>query len=64
MFQVIEKLSVRTPSGEVKLKLMKEIAKEHQIDWDPADSEKELLKTPEDMLVRSLLKSFTLLISS
>jgi vacuolar protein sorting-associated protein IST1 len=47
---VIEKLSVRTPSGEVKLKLMKEIAKEHQIDWDPADSEKELLKTPEDML--------------
>lgn len=47
---IIEKLSVRTPSGEVKLKLMKEIATEHQIDWNPADSEKELLKPPEDML--------------
>lgn len=47
---VIEKLSVRTPSGEVKLKLMKEIAQEHQIDWNPADSGKNLLKPPEDML--------------
>jgi len=47
---IIEKLSVRTPSGEVKLKLMKEIAKEHNIDWDPAESEAELLKLPEKLL--------------
>lgn len=47
---IIEKLSVRTPSGEVKLKLMKEIAKEYNIDWNPAESEAELLKLPEDLL--------------
>ncbi|ESW28210.1 hypothetical protein PHAVU_003G268000 [Phaseolus vulgaris] len=46
--QLIEKLSVRTPPGEVKLKVLKEIAKEHQIDWDTTESEKELLKPPED----------------
>ncbi|KAL2333870.1 hypothetical protein Fmac_015083 [Flemingia macrophylla] len=45
--QLIEKLSVRTPPGEVKLKVLKEIAKEHQIDWDTTESEKELLKPPE-----------------
>ncbi|KAF9621676.1 hypothetical protein IFM89_025971 [Coptis chinensis] len=46
---LIEKLSVRTPTGEVKLKLMKEIAKEYQIAWDPTESEKELLKLPEEL---------------
>eukprot|EP01018_Ginkgo_biloba_P019698 Gb_14681 [translate_table: standard] len=50
MYQIIEKLSVRAPSGEVKLKLMKEIAKEHHVEWDPAESEAELLKLPEDLL--------------
>ncbi|KAF9622263.1 hypothetical protein IFM89_030305 [Coptis chinensis] len=47
---LIEKLSVRTPTGEVKLKLMKEIAKEYQIAWDPTESEKELLKLPEELI--------------
>ncbi|KDP43728.1 hypothetical protein JCGZ_22355 [Jatropha curcas] len=47
---LIEKLSVRTPTGEVKLKIMKEIAKEHQIEWDTAESEKELLKPPEERI--------------
>ncbi|CAJ1942261.1 unnamed protein product [Sphenostylis stenocarpa] len=46
--QLIEKLSVRTPPGEVKLKVLKEIAKEHQIDWDTTESEKELLKPPDE----------------
>lgn len=49
---MIEKLSVRTPPGEVKLKVLKEIAKEHHIDWDTTDSEKELLKPPEELIVR------------
>lgn len=49
---MIEKLSVRTPPGEVKLKVLKEIAKEHQIDWDTTESEKELLKPPEEQIVR------------
>ncbi|KAH8933163.1 hypothetical protein BDL97_18G015500 [Sphagnum fallax] len=48
--RIIEKLSVRAPSGEVKLKLMKEIAAEHNIEWDSSDFEAELLKPPEDLL--------------
>lgn len=47
---IIEKLSVRAPSGEVKLKLMTEIAAEHGMEWDPTASESELLKAPEDLL--------------
>lgn len=62
---MIEKLSVRTPPGEVKLKVLKEIAKEHQIDWDTTESETELLKPPEELIVRfvswfSLLSSHAL----
>ncbi|KAG7968732.1 hypothetical protein I3843_08G169400 [Carya illinoinensis] len=45
---LIDKLSVRTPTGEVKLKIMKEIAKEHNIQWDTTESELELLKAPEE----------------
>ncbi|KAL5754349.1 hypothetical protein ACOSP7_022569 [Xanthoceras sorbifolium] len=45
---LIEKLSVRTPTGQVKLKVMKEIAKEYQIDWDTTESETELLQLPEE----------------
>ncbi|XP_043713022.1 uncharacterized protein LOC122661629 [Telopea speciosissima] len=47
---LIEKLSVRTTTGEVKLKVMKEIAKEYQIEWDTTESEKELLKPPEELI--------------
>ncbi|XP_059623402.1 uncharacterized protein LOC132266528 [Cornus florida] len=47
---LIEKLSVRTPSGEIKLKVMKEIAKEYQIEWDTTESETELLKPPEERI--------------
>ncbi|XP_044491926.1 uncharacterized protein LOC123215763 [Mangifera indica] len=47
---LIEKLSVRTPPGEVKLKVMKEIAKEYRIDWDTTESETELLKPPEERI--------------
>ncbi|KAK8694516.1 hypothetical protein V6N13_072065 [Hibiscus sabdariffa] len=47
---LIDKLSVKTPTGEVKLKVMKEIAKEHNIEWDTSESEKELLKPPEELI--------------
>ncbi|KAJ6812950.1 IST1-like protein [Iris pallida] len=47
---LIEKLSVRKPAGEIKLKVMKEIAKEYQIEWDTSESELELLKPPEERL--------------
>ncbi|KAL3845016.1 hypothetical protein ACJIZ3_002419 [Penstemon smallii] len=47
---IIEKLSVKTPSGELKLKVLKEIAKEYQVQWDTKESEEELLKPPEERI--------------
>ncbi|XP_066394755.1 uncharacterized protein [Miscanthus floridulus] len=47
---LIEKLSVKKPSGQIKLKVLKDIAKEHQIDWDTTESEQELLKPPEELI--------------
>ncbi|XP_047953527.1 IST1-like protein isoform X2 [Salvia hispanica] len=48
--QLVDLLSVRAPSPDVKLKLLKEIAKEHELDWDPSASENDLLKTRDDLL--------------
>lgn len=48
--QLIELLSIRAPSPEKKLKLLKEIAEEHELDWDPAASETEFFKSHEDLL--------------
>lgn len=48
--QIIELLSVRAPPVDVKLKLLKEIAEEHEVDWDPSVSETEFLKPHEDLL--------------
>ncbi|KMZ66797.1 hypothetical protein ZOSMA_289G00380 [Zostera marina] len=48
--QIVELLSVRAPSVDVKLKLMKEIAEEHNLDWDPYSTETEFLKPHEDLL--------------
>lgn len=53
--QLIELLSIRAPSPEKKLKLLKEIAEEHELDWDPAASETELYKSHEDLLVCEVL---------
>lgn len=51
ILQLIEKLSVRKPTGEVKLKVLKEIAKEYQVQWDSTESEQEFLKPPEEVIV-------------
>ncbi|XP_073284767.1 uncharacterized protein [Primulina huaijiensis] len=48
--QLVELLSIRAPAPDVKLKLLKEIAEEHELDWDPSVSESELLKPHEDLL--------------
>nr|ABY60784.1 hypothetical protein [Carica papaya] len=48
--QLIELLSIRAPSSELKLKLLKEIAEEHELDWDPAATETEFSKAHEDLL--------------
>ncbi|KAH6797039.1 hypothetical protein C2S52_021593 [Perilla frutescens var. hirtella] len=47
---LIEKLSVKTPPGEIKLKVLKEIAKEYQVQWDTTETEEELLKPPEERI--------------
>ncbi|XVF63232.1 hypothetical protein PTKIN_Ptkin09bG0071200 [Pterospermum kingtungense] len=48
--QLIGLLSVRAPSPESKLKLLKEIAEEHELEWDPAPTETEFFKKHEDLL--------------
>ncbi|KAL4295444.1 hypothetical protein GQ457_12G015700 [Hibiscus cannabinus] len=48
--QLIELLSVRAPSPEIKLKLLKEIAEEHELEWDPASTETEFFKPHQDLL--------------
>lgn len=47
---IVEKLSVYTPSGEVKLNILKEIAQEYNISWDSSKTEAEFNKMPEDLL--------------
>jgi len=44
-------LSVQAPSEEKKLNFLKEIAVEHNLDWDPTASETKILKKHEDLLV-------------
>ncbi|KAJ0251066.1 Regulator of Vps4 activity in the MVB pathway protein [Hirschfeldia incana] len=47
---LVDRLSVMRPFGEVKLKVMKEIAKEFQVDWDTKETEQELLKPQEQTI--------------
>lgn len=54
--QLVELLSIRAPAPDVKLKLLKEIAVEHELEWDPSATESELLKPHEDLLVRIAAK--------
>ncbi|KAK2971592.1 hypothetical protein RJ640_017961 [Escallonia rubra] len=47
---IIEKLSVSTPPAEVKLKVLKDIAQEYNVEWDSSNTEAEFSKKPEDLL--------------
>ncbi|KAK3006099.1 hypothetical protein RJ639_017422 [Escallonia herrerae] len=47
---IIEKLSVSTPPAEVKLKVLKDIAREYNVEWDSSNTEAEFSKKPEDLL--------------
>jgi len=53
LLQIIELLSIRPPPVDAKLKLLKEIAEEHEVDWDPSETETEFLKPHEDLLVNT-----------
>lgn len=61
ILQLVELLSVRAPSPETKLKLLKEIAEEHELDWNPASTETDLFKSHEDLLVSTLSLRISLL---
>ncbi|KAK7280472.1 hypothetical protein RJT34_25536 [Clitoria ternatea] len=47
---IIEKLSVSAPSGEVKLKVLRDIAEEYNLTWDSSKTEAEFRKNHEDLL--------------
>ncbi|KAL6126045.1 hypothetical protein ACLB2K_074096 [Fragaria x ananassa] len=47
---IIEKLSVSAPSGEERLKVLKEIAQEYNLNWDSSSSEAEFSRKHEDLL--------------
>lgn len=49
--QIIERLSVNAPTAEVRLKVLKEIAQEFNLEWDSSNTEAELRKKHEDLLV-------------
>ncbi|GAQ81344.1 hypothetical protein KFL_000780060 [Klebsormidium nitens] len=48
--RIIEKLAIRPPSGEVKLQMLKDIAAEHNFEWDSSNSEKILMEPKQDLL--------------
>ncbi|KAL4179107.1 hypothetical protein AMTRI_Chr13g85640 [Amborella trichopoda] len=47
---IIEKLSVTAPAAELKLKILKEIAEENNLEWDSSSTEAEFSKKHEDLL--------------
>ncbi|XP_058763207.1 uncharacterized protein LOC131636614 [Vicia villosa] len=47
---IIEKLSVHAPSGEVKLKVLTDIAEEYNLAWDSSKTAAEFRKNHEDLL--------------
>ncbi|KAK3004381.1 hypothetical protein RJ639_019217 [Escallonia herrerae] len=47
---IIEKLSVSMPPAEVKLKVLKDIAREFNVEWDSSNTEAEFTKKREDLL--------------
>ncbi|KAK8942104.1 hypothetical protein KSP40_PGU000751 [Platanthera guangdongensis] len=46
---IVEKLSAKAPNTETKIKILTEIAKEHDVKWDPKAVEEEL-QNPKDLL--------------
>ena len=51
LLKLIEKLSVNMSPKQFKLEVLKDIEKEHQIDWDRSEAEQELLKPAEELIV-------------
>ncbi|KAK3421680.1 hypothetical protein EUGRSUZ_G02315 [Eucalyptus grandis] len=51
--ELIEKLSVCAPPVKIRLKVLKDIAQEHNLEWDCSNTEAELTKKHEDLLAGS-----------
>ena len=49
--QVCALLSIQPPSPEAKIAMLKEVAAEQGVDWDPAKMQEDLLQRHEDSLV-------------
>ncbi|XP_056696569.1 uncharacterized protein [Spinacia oleracea] len=47
---IIEKLSANAPSAQLRLKLLKDIAKEYNVNWDSSETEVEFSKKHDDLL--------------
>ncbi|KAM0938073.1 putative vacuolar protein sorting-associated protein Ist1 [Dioscorea sansibarensis] len=47
---LIEKLSVRVAPSDLRLKVLKDIAREHNVEWDSSSTEAEFRKKHEDLL--------------
>ncbi|XP_047308298.1 AF4/FMR2 family member 4-like isoform X2 [Impatiens glandulifera] len=47
---MVEKLSAKTPDGHERIKILKEIAEEHNVKWDAKSLEQIELKPPADLL--------------
>jgi hypothetical protein len=50
-FDIFEKLSISAPAAEVKLKVLNDIAKEYNLEWNSSNTEAEFSKKHEDLLV-------------
>lgn len=51
-FKLVEKLSAVAPNVQTKVKVLSDVAKEHNIEWDPTSFEEKESKPPNDLLVR------------
>ncbi|KAK4784934.1 hypothetical protein SAY86_001623 [Trapa natans] len=49
--ELIEKLSISAPPAETRLKVLKDIAREYNLEWDSSRTETELNKKHEDLLL-------------
>ncbi|KAG6723454.1 hypothetical protein I3842_03G208300 [Carya illinoinensis] len=47
---LVEKLSVKAPDGQTKIKILRGIAQEHNVKWDPNSLEEQDTRHPEDLL--------------
>ena len=53
---------MKAPSGESKLKVLKAIAQEYNVEWDSSNTEAEFNKKYEDLLVAFANSFYSLLI--